>query len=186
MAVKVIAVSVPEYTIDRKPDYLKIGKKVDEAIGSSFCDRKYIYRAIGKDDHPELTLDELVATILEIGTDKYDPERQGVSHESFSAYDYDIQAGSFEIKDSKITIDESDKYPTLFGDTICDFYESTPYDRGYPVRIDILVLYDPRKLELAPKIDPQAPGHRLEKYLYKFKDRENKKDALLGVVKILR
>jgi len=99
---------------------------------------------------------------------------------------YDIQAGSFEIKDSKIIIDESDKYPTLFGDTICDFFESTPYDRGYPVRIGILILYDARKLELAPKIDPRAPSHRLEKYLYKFKDRENKPDALLGVVRILR
>lgn len=188
MAVKVTTVSVPEYTIDQKPDYLKIGKIVDTAIENTFDKRKYIYRAISKDDHPELTLDELVSIILESGTDKYDPERNSVGHEQFSAYDYDIQAGSFEIRNSKIVIDESDTYPTLFGDTIYDFYENAPHDRGYPVRIDLLVLYDIKKLEPAKLINPKAAGvdPRLEKYLYKFKDRENKKDALVGIVKILR
>ena len=49
MAVKVITVSVPEYTVSKRPDYLKIGKKVDEAIESNFTDQKFVYRAIGKD-----------------------------------------------------------------------------------------------------------------------------------------
>jgi hypothetical protein len=185
---KVVAVSVPEYNVNRKPDYIAIGKKVDRVIESNFTDRKYVYRAIGKDDHPQLTLDELVSIIIKSGTDRYDPERKGVCHEQFSVYDYDLHAGSFEIKNSLIVIEETDTYPTLFGDTAYDFYENAPLDRGYPVRIDLLVLYDPGKLELAKKIDPQAPTvlHPLEKYLHRFKDRKNKVDALLGIVKILR
>jgi hypothetical protein len=188
MKIKVITVSAPEYTVKRKPDYLKIGRKVDEAIERNFSDRKYIYRAISKDDHPDLTLDELASIILRLGTDKYDPERKGVCHEQYSVYDYDIQAGSFEIKNGKIVIEETDTYPTLFGDTIHDFYENAPQDRGYPVRIDIIVLYDSNKLEPATLISEKPTGvtPQLAKYLYKFKERDNKRDALLGIVKILR
>ena len=187
MNVKIVTVSTPEYTVGEKPDYIKIGKKVDEVIERNFSDRKYIYRAIGIDDHPGLSLDELIAIILESGTDKYDGERRGICHEQFSAYDYDIQAGSFEIKDSKIVINDSDNYPTLFGDTIYDFYKNAPLDRGYPVRIDIMILYDSHMLEPAELTVPGAKGvdPRLEKYLYKFKDRKNIKKALLGIVKIL-
>jgi len=188
MTVKVITISVPEYTVDKKPHYLRVGKKVDKAIENNFKNGKYIYRALSIDDHPGLTLDKLVSIILKLGTDKYDPERKGVCHEQFSVYDYDIQAGSFEITNSKIVIEESDTYPTLFGDTIYDFYENAPQDRGHPVRIDLLALYDINKLESAKLLNPQAAGvvPRLEKYLYKFKNRENKKDGLVGIVKILR
>ncbi|MGD0779586.1 MAG: hypothetical protein ABR954_02220 [Dehalococcoidales bacterium] len=188
MPIKVIAVAVPEYTVKEKPDYLKIGRKVDAVIEKNFSDRKYIYRAIGIDDHPGLTLDELVSIILKSGTDRYNPNRKGVCHDQFSVYNYDIQAGSFEIKNQKIVIEETDTYPTLFGDTIYDFFENAPQDRGHPVRIDILVLYDTNKLELAklknPELEEVVP--RLEKYLYKFRERDNKRDALLGIVKILR
>jgi hypothetical protein len=188
MPVKITTIFVPEYTVAVKPDYLKIGKKVDEAIVKHFKNGKYVYRAIGLDDHPGKTLDELVSIILASGTDKYDPARKSVCHEQFCVYDYDIQAGSFEIRNSKIVIELTDRFPTLFGDTVHDFYEHAPLDRGYPVRIDLLALYDPDKMELAKLIASGSPrvSPELEKYLYKFKDRSNKKDALLGIVKVLR
>jgi hypothetical protein len=188
MPIKIISVSVPEYTVKHKPDYIKVGGKVDGEIEKCFSNGKFIYRALGLDDHPGKTLDELVSIILESGTDKYDPHRKGVCHEQFCVYDYDIQAGSFEISNSKIVIEPTDRFPTLFGDTVYDFYEHSPLDRGYPVRIDLLVLYDPDKMELANLALSGSPGvgPELEKYLYKFKDRANKKEALLGIVKILR
>ncbi len=177
MTFKIISVSVPEYTANRKPNYIRVGKAVDKAIENNFENGKYIYRVLSIDDHPGLTLDGLVSIILKLGTDKYDLERKSVCHEQFSVYDYDIQAGSFEIRSSKIVIEESDIYPTLFGDTIYDFYENAPYDRDHPVRIDILILYDNNKLEPAKLINPKTThvAPRLEKYLYKFKEREDKK-----------
>jgi len=188
MAMKVVTVAVPEYAVSRKPEYLKIGRLVDEAIEANFQDGRYMYRALSVDDHPGLTLDGLVSVILQVGWDKYDPARKSVCHEQFSVYDYDIQAGSFEIRDAKIVVLPTDTYPTMFGDTAYDFYENAPQDRGYPVRIDLLVLYDSDKLELARLKNPELEGVNLglAKYLYKFKDRANKKDALLGIVKILR
>lgn len=188
MSPKVIAVALPEYSLAQEPDYLALGAKVDREILRHFGDGRYIYRAIGRDDHPQLSLDELVALILKLGTDRYDPDRQGVCHEEFAAYDYDLQADSFEIRDGQLVLDDSYRYPTLFGDTIHAFYALTLYDRGYRVRIDLLTLYDADQLMLASKTDPTAPGvaPRLEQYLYRFKDRQNKQAALLGVVVILR
>lgn len=185
---KLVTVDAPEYTIDREPDYLKIGKKVDRAIERNFDDGSYVFRAIGKDDHPNLSLDALISIIGETGTDRYDPERKGVCHEEFSAYDHDIQASAFTIKNSKIVLDDSYEYPTLFGDTIHKFYRKTLHDRGYAVRIDILTIYDAAKLIPARKVDRDARGvmPRLERYLFKFKNKEGKKDALVGVIKIAR
>lgn len=66
------------------------------------------------------------------------------------------------------------------------FCKRDPLDRGYPVRIDLLIVYDSRQFELARKFSPQSIGvdSRLEKYLYRFKDKSHKKDALIGVVKL--
>lgn len=188
MAAKIIEVHVPEYTIKSKPDYVKIGKIVDKAIEKNFSDGKYIIRAIGSDDHPGLSLHELTEVVLKTGTDKYDPKRKGIAHEDFSGYEYDIQASRIVIKNSKLVIPEDYKYQTEFGDMVWHFYEHTLLDRGYPVRIDLLLIYDPKKLMRAKKVHPKAKSVRrgLNKYLYKFKDPENKKDALLGVIKILR
>jgi hypothetical protein len=188
MSVKIVSVPVPEYTENKKPDYLKIGKIVDKVIEENFSDGRYIYRALSSDDHPDKTPDELVSIITELGTDKYDPSRKSVCHEQYSVYDYDIRAGSFEIRNAKIIVEPTDNYPTLFGDTIYDFYENAPQDRGHSVRIDLLVLYDVNKLEPAKLKNPGSVGvePRLSKYLYRFKDRDNKQEALLGIVKVLR
>ncbi len=183
---KVISISVPEYIISEKPNYLSIGKKVDRFLEKKLGYGNYGIRAIGKDDHSGLSLDELVQMIIENGSDKYDSNRKGVCYDQFLNYDYDIQMGTFEIKNSKIVLYDDDEQPSLFGTTVYNFYEHAPRDRGYPVRIDLLLIYDLSKLELAIPIDSSKKRHSFDKFLYKFKDRDNKKDALMRVVKILR
>lgn len=188
MVVKVIEVYLPEYNVKKKPNYLKLGKKVDAVLEKSFSDGKYIFRAIGSDDHKGLSLNKLANIVLRTGTDKYDPKRKGVCHDEFSGYDYDIQAGTITIKNGTLVIPKDNKYPTEFGDTVWHFYEHTPLDRGYPVRIDLLLIYDSTKLKKARKVNPKAPPVRrkLINFLYKFKNPKNKKDALLGIVKITK
>ncbi len=186
MEVKIIEVHIPEYAVKNKPDYLKIGKKMDRVLGKNFQNGKYILRSIGSRDHLNLSMEELVKIILKTGTDKYDSKKRGVAHEEFSGYDYDIQAGTFEIKDSKIVINNEDRVPSVFGDIVYHFCEHAPLDRGYAVRIDLLLVYDTKKLMRAKKFNSKARSVRkgLNKYLYKFKT-ENKKDALLGVIKVI-
>lgn len=147
MSKKVFRILVPEYTIEEKPDYVKIGKKVDAFIEQNFEDGKYVIRAIGHQDHPDLSLNELIDVIVEIGTDKYDEGKKSLFDDEFLMYEYDFHAGFVEIKNGKLLENSNDDYPTCFGDIIYHFYEHAPIDRGYAVRVDLLLVYDFDKLE---------------------------------------
>ena len=185
MAPKVVEIGVPEYKIDAKPDYMAVGIKVERVIGASFEDGQYVIRAIGSSDHAGKSLDNVVAIILTLGTDKYDPARKEVG--DFAAYNHDFQGSFVEIAQGKLIGDEDDVLASVFGDIVYHFYEYTPFDRGYPARIDILMLYHADKLELARPVNGTAPRVRedLERYLYRFKDPSSKTEALAGIVKIL-
>lgn len=56
------------------------------------------------------------------------------------------------------------------------------------VTLQLLVLYDPKQMVKAEKIDNTKPsvGPHLEEYLWRFKDPENKPKAVVGIVKILK
>jgi hypothetical protein len=177
---KIITIFIPEYTIDKQPDYKTIGEKIDRALAQNF-EGKFLLRALSMTDHPQLTLDQFVDIIIKTGTDKYDPFRKGVAHEEFAPYQLDLQAGEIVIKNGRLEGES-------FAEDVRRFYENTLLDRGYRLRIDLLVLYDPQQLVKAGKTDftkPSVETH-LEQYLWRFKDPENKEGAVKGVVKILR
>jgi len=177
---KIIEISIPEYTIDSQPNYIEIGAKIDKAFTENF-EGRFLVRELSIADHPQYTLDQLADIILSTGTDKYDPDRKGVAHEEFEPYKPDLQAGEVTIKDGKI-IGES------FAEDIRRFYENTLLDRGYRLRIDLIVLYDPEQLTKAAKVDDTKPSlePHLEEYLWRFKDSESKSKAVVGIIKILR
>jgi hypothetical protein len=177
---KIVSVNIPEYTVDKKPDYVSIGTKIDNVLEGNFSG-KFLERAIGLQDHPKYTLAELVDIIMKLGTDKYDPKIKGVCHEQFDPYKPDMQAGDIEIKNGKLT--------EPFGETLIKlFYENVMLDRGYRVRIDLILLYDPEQMVRAEKVDNSKPSvdSELVQYLWRFKDPKHKPDALLGIIKILR
>ena len=188
MTIKIIEVNLSEYHLKEKPNYLKIGRKVDAKIEKNLPNGQCVCRAIGMDDHPGLLLDEFVKIVQKLGTDKYDPKRKEVCFEEFRMYDHDIHARFFEIKNHKIALDDSYEYSSMFGDTVKKFYENALLDRGYRVRIDVLIIYDANKLIRAKKIDSKVKNARPEttECSYKFKDPKYKRDALVAIVKILR
>ena len=57
-------------------------------------------RGISLQDHPGLELGALVAKILELGTDKYDPSRQGVLHDFYAPYQIDLHALPCELSET--------------------------------------------------------------------------------------
>lgn len=177
---KIIEVSIPEYTLEIKPDYESIGTKIDQTLANNF-EGSFLLRALSITDHPQYNLDELTGIIVKTGTDKYDPNKKGVSHEEFEPYKPDLQAGEIFIKNGEI-VGES------FSEDIKRFYENALLDRGYRLRIDLIVLYDPKQMVQAEKIEYDKPSIQphLEKYLWRFKNPENKANAVAGIVKILR
>lgn len=177
---KVITISLPEYSIDTKPNYSAIGSRIDKAIQENF-EGTFLVRALSITDHPQYTLSQLADIILNSGTDKYDPERIGVAHEEFEPYHADLQAGEVVVENGQLKGES-------FSEQIRLFYENTLIDRGYRLRIDLLVFYDPNQMVKAEKIDSKKPGVELhlEKYLWRFKDPAHKRNALKGIIKVLR
>ena len=180
MKPKIVTISIPEYTIESQPDYEAVGSKIDRALEQNF-EGEFLLRSLSLVDHPQYTLDEFVDVIINLGTDKYDPDRKGVEYEIFEPYQADIQASLIHIEDGKL---QSDSY----GEDVKRFYENVLLDRGYHLRIDLLTLYDPTQMTRAEKINEKKIGvdPRFEKYLWNFKDTEKKQGALVGIVKILR
>ena len=174
----IINLPLPEYTIDTQPDYQAIGKKIDDNLEKNFFGKKVAIRALSLTDHPQLTLGEFVNIIATTGTDKYDPKRKGVGHEDFEPYNVDLQAG-FGTVGTDLQGEGAD--------IIQKFYENALLDRGYRLRIDLLVIYDLNQLIRAEKEDLSKPGvhPRLEPFLFRFKDPEHKLQALLGIIKLL-
>ncbi len=76
-SIPVYTISLPEYKIEPQTDWLAVGRKLDSLITTHFEGKWLAIRAIGLIDHPGRSLDDLVSTILELGTDKYDPQRRG-------------------------------------------------------------------------------------------------------------
>lgn len=182
---RVVSVSIPEYTVQRQPDYVGVGAKVDECVEAHFPDGEYVARAIGLDDHPGMHIDELVEIIETTGTDKYSSDRESVG--DFADYDFDIHGSRFEIREGRI-LPQAEVVPSFFGDFVYHFFEHAPIDRGYPVRIDLLLIYDRTGLAPGAKKEPHLPGvpARFERHLYKFTNSERPGAALVGLVKILR
>jgi len=180
MSPKITTISIPEYSLETQPDYSDVGAKIDKALEDNF-NGTFLLRALSISDHPQYTLDELVDIIVKTGTDKYDPNKKGVAHEEFEPYKPDIQAGTITIQDGKL-VGES------FGEDIRRFYENTLLDRGYRLRIDLLVLYDPSQLVRAEKVDNDRPSvaPHLEEYLWRFRNPGDKAGAVVGIVKILK
>ncbi|MFA5047839.1 MAG: hypothetical protein WC516_02230 [Patescibacteria group bacterium] len=177
---KIIAIDLPEYNIDAQPDYKVIGDKIDKAVAENF-EGSFLVRELSMADHPQLNVDELAEIIVKTGTDKYDPNRKGVSHEEFEPYQADLQAGQVVVENGRINGES-------FAEDVKRFYENALLDRGYRLRIDLVVLYNPDKLVQAEKIDKTKPSTKpqLEKYLWRFKNPNNKQQAVIGIIKVLK
>jgi hypothetical protein len=174
----IIELSLPEYGIDTPPDFEAIGKKIDAALEEAFPGKEVALRAISLAEHPGKTLDELVGIIVEKGTDRYDPQRLPVDNELFSQYGTELHASASTIG--------KDHYGEG-ADFVRKFYENILLDRGYRLRIDLILVYDLHQLVRADRLDPNSPGvpARLEPYLFRFRYPDRKPEALAGILKLI-
>jgi hypothetical protein len=166
-------ISIPEYTVLTKPDYAIVGAKIDEAIQAYFTGKKAALRYLSLRDHPGLSLDDLTNIITTSGTDRYDSDRKmSVAHDFYAEKGVELFVMPVEVT-NKLNISAG---------IIRDFYEGALQDRGYSLRIDMVVVYDLDQLE---EISITYDDGRVGEGDYKFKYPERKQEAVLGIIQIL-
>lgn len=169
---KLLEVNLPHYSIDKEPDHEAIGAPVDELLKQHFMGQTVLLRALGSMEHPGKSVDDLIEIIKKDGTDRYDPERAGDRYANAQGKHIDLYA-------LRRTISTNSK---IFWQLSWSFYQSPLKTRGYPVKVDILVIYDPKQLKA---VVHQPDGHpHVKRDGFIFRDSENKAAAILGIIKI--
>jgi hypothetical protein len=183
----VYAVALPEYRVKQAPDEAHLGATLDAVICTRFPDRRLAVRGIGLADHPGHTANTLVATIRALGTDRYDPTRRGVHDDFYAGYAIDLFATPCEVRDGHLISRNDPDAPSVMGQLLADFYHGALADRGYPIRLDLLLVFDRERLEevdcsaLWPCQPPEP-----ESCAFAFRYPDHKYDALLGIIHITR
>ncbi len=170
-----LGISIPEYRANEWPDILAIGPRLDHLLEEHFLGRDVVLRCLGARDHPGKTVDELVSIIAETGTDRYDSNRAGQG--------YDVGKVQGKRVDFFGTPTKVRRGTNIFTkELLADFYHGALGDRGYAIRIDIVIVYDAAKLT---NVEHLYGEDIAESDGFVFHESDHKKSALLGVIKIL-
>ncbi|MCA9329268.1 hypothetical protein KDA11_01355 [Candidatus Saccharibacteria bacterium] len=169
---QVIELSLPEYTVDTEPDHKAIGEKVDAVLKEHFMGQTVLLRALGSMEHPGKSVDDMIEIIKTTGTDRYDPKRVGDRYANNEGKRIDLFA-------LRRTISERSK---IFWQLSWSFYASPLKVRGKAIRVDIITVYDPKKLRAVRHQPVNHPHVKRDGFV--FKDPGNKADAILGIIQI--
>jgi hypothetical protein len=170
--IPVFTIHLPEYRVDVEPDHEKVGKVVDDEIKKHFMGQTVLIRALGSMEHPGKMIDEMIEIIKTTGTDRYDLERVGDRYANIQGKHIDLYA-------LRRTISPKTK---LFWQLSWSFYASPLKTRGYPVKVDIITIYDPKQLK-AVMHQPENHAH-VKRDGFVFKDPANKPAAVKAIFKI--
>lgn len=166
-------IKTPPYDITSEPDDRAIGAVVDSELRKLFPGKRVLVRAIASSEHPGKTVDELVDIIVQTGTDRYDPVRVGDRYDNVDNKHIDLFAFQADLNTND----------AVFGQAVWGFYHSSKSVHGYPMRIDIVIVYDATKMNQVThryegRNDTKDDG-------FSFKDPASKPDALLGIIKLV-
>jgi hypothetical protein len=167
----IITLNVHDYKIDNPNCFHSTGKAIDHILSQNFSNKNIAVRAVSLKDHPNLTIDELIEIISETGTDRYDPNRKmSVAHDFYK--EKGVELFAVPIKSGEII--------EIGEECVEDFAIGAIQDRGYALRIDLIIVYNLQQLQDIPIQYDDGIG----KDAFCFKDKDNKKDAVLGFIKI--
>ncbi|MAG47536.1 hypothetical protein CL617_02945 [archaeon] len=171
--IPVYQIKIPEYTVKEKPDWVNIGIKIDKKIKKHFPNKKIAIRCLSSKDHKGKSISQVINIIKKIGHDRYNPKRKGDRYENIQNKHIDFFALGFTVKPKTIMLENF----------IESFYVWPLKFNKKPTRLEIVIIYDLSKLKRIPH---QYEGRNdIKKDGFVFKNPKNKKEALLGIMKIL-
>lgn len=169
---KLIEIDLPQYTISQEPNADEIGTLVDDEIRKNFRGKSVVVRGIASSEHPHKSVDELIEIIRTTGTDRYDSGRKGDRYENIENKHIDL----FGVP--AIASEDSEIFKVI----VWGFYHSAIAVHGYPVRIDVVTIYDAEQLH---QVSHRYEGREdIKDDGFAFKDRGDKAAAVLGIIKI--
>lgn len=170
--IPVHTIALPEYQPGKKLDYRALGRRIDAVLKQHFMGGRYAIRCLSSHEHPGKSVDELIKIIQRLGTDRYDPQRQGDRYENVGGKHIDLFA-----LDRRVTPNAQIMWQFLWS-----FDEFPPKIRNTPpLRIDIIVLYDRTAVKA---VRHTYSDGRSKSDGFVFKHPENAPDAVKGILKV--
>lgn len=161
-------ITCPEYNFENL-DLEKVSQSIDNTLTNNFHGKDVVIRGVQSEKH-SISKEELVNRIQQMGTDRYD-----ISSEN-------------EVKVNDRPIDFFGYRCKIEGKNIClpvleGFHKWKPMSLEIPQRrADIWMVYDTNKLE---NVEYNHHHYKVKaKDGYLFKDKNDKSDALLGIIVI--
>jgi hypothetical protein len=152
----VIEVNI-QYDANKAPDYKVISEKIDEHLKKHFKGQKIVVHPISGGEHPDRNIEDVLNHLLEHGTEKPVEKNKEPGKENV----YDFLGNYHEIHDKSDIM--------------------SAYAKDNQMKVDLIAVYDSEHVEKIPYSDKsKGIGDA-----YKFKQPDNKKTALKGVLKII-
>ncbi|HIH24295.1 TPA: hypothetical protein HA251_04645 [Candidatus Woesearchaeota archaeon] len=168
-------IRIPKFYVDNKPDFARIGERIDICLKRHFLGRNVAVRVLGSQEHSGKSVDDLITIIKRLGHDRYDPDRTGDRYENIDGKRIDFFALDFKVT-------APGRYFERF---IEPFYFWPIASREVPVRVDIAIIYDRNKLTRVlhrykgRENEPKRDG-------FVFKNADDASSAIIGIIKIDR
>ena len=158
---------LPEYQVDQLPDFEEIGLKIDSFLNQKFLGQRVVMRGISASVHP-ISIEELMDRVIVLGHDRYDQNRVG---EGYDRSPCDFFA-------AELTVEPERKIGKAY---VRKLYEEPQRVGRQPQRLDMLLVYEPTKVECVPY---QHASGSPKKDAFRFINPERKPDALKAVILI--
>ncbi|MCA9347647.1 hypothetical protein KC930_03670 [Candidatus Saccharibacteria bacterium] len=164
-------IKILEYIVDTEPVFKAIGEKLDDWIKKNYMEQRIAIRALSSEEHRDLSREELVEIIKNDGTDRYNTNRKGDRYENVKGKHIDLFA---------FPVDPVNEDSEMFEHMLRSFYHWPLKERGYPVRIDIVIIYDLSQLE---EVEHRYKGRDdIKRDGFVFKNPKSKSEAILGIL----
>ena len=166
-------ITVPQSYVDNMPDFKSFGKKVDDVLKKHFMDRRVVLRTLSSDEHPGKSVDDIIAIIMRLGHDRYDPGRKGDRYENREGKRIDIFGWD-------LTITKDGEY---FANFMEPFYFWPLSQQLDPQRLDIMIVYDPDHLEMVEHTY-EGRENEVKRDGFVFNYPDSKPASILAIIKI--
>ena len=168
-------IPVPIPYEENKPNFERIAQQLVNLLRQYFHGERIALRLLSSSEHQDKSREALTNIIKRTGTDRYDPNRKGDRYDNIQKQAIDFFALDFELgkPEEEVCLEHALRsfyyYPILQGEA--------------PIRVDIGLVYDVRKIRMVPH-SYVGREEEIKTDGFVFIDPANKPEALRAILVI--